>query len=143
MTSDLFLRHAEGDRFFYNKNKGGIDMDWTALVSENDWLNIWERSKQGKNALIFKHSTRCSISAAAEEEMVKFTTDVIANGLPLEIAQVLVVEHRPVSLQIADDLGIGHQSPQVILLQGGQVVWNASHWSITSQKLSEIARSKM
>ncbi len=115
-------------------------MNWTALVTMDQWHGLRARASAGQSVLIFKHSTRCSISAAAEEEMIKITTDVLANGLSLEIAQVLVVEHRPVSLQIADDLAVVHKSPQLILLKQGNAVWDTSHWAITRETVLKQLR---
>jgi hypothetical protein len=37
-------------------------------------------------------------------------------------------------------LGVAHESPQVIVLRNGQVVWNASHFSITAQAVTAAVR---
>ncbi|GAA3329000.1 bacillithiol system redox-active protein YtxJ [Ectobacillus funiculus] len=52
-------------------------------------------------------------------------------------AIVLVIEDRPVSNQIAEQFGIKHESPQIFLLEDGQVRWNTSHWKITKEALKE------
>jgi bacillithiol system protein YtxJ len=44
--------------------------------------------------------------------------------------------HRPVSQQIAVRSGVEHESPQIIVLQRGAVVWNASHDDITAEALA-------
>jgi bacillithiol system protein YtxJ len=51
---------------------------------------------------------------------------------------VKVIESRPVSNQIAEDLGVKHESPQVILLKGGASYWNASHWAITEEHIHAV-----
>jgi bacillithiol system protein YtxJ len=41
-----------------------------------------------------------------------------------------VIAHRPVSNTIEQRFGIRHESPQAILLQGGEVVWARSHYQV-------------
>ena len=82
--------------------------------------------------LLFKHSTTCPISAKAHEEFQAFVKDTNTSA-----AIVLVIEDRPVSNQIAEHFGIKHESPQIFLLEDGQVHWNTSHWKITRETLKE------
>jgi bacillithiol system protein YtxJ len=96
-----------------------------------DWRTLLARS-QDKPVFLFKHSTRCPISASRWKEFQSF-----AQGRDdAEFWVVLVIQDRPVSLQIAHDSGIAHQSPQAILFDNGQAVWHNSHWSITSQEMA-------
>lgn len=95
--------------------------DWQALAAAPDPV------------LLFKHSTTCPISAAAHQHFHAF-----AGGLPagrVRLAEVRVIEERPISLQIAADTHVMHQSPQAILLQQGRVLWHASHHEINMQTL--------
>ncbi len=82
--------------------------------------------------LLFKHSTTCPISAKANEEVQAFLKDNDASA-----AIVLVIEDRPVSNQIAEEFGIKHESPQLFLLEDGQVKWHTSHWKITQESIKE------
>ncbi|WP_413379288.1 bacillithiol system redox-active protein YtxJ [Alkalihalobacillus sp. 1P02AB] len=88
--------------------------------------------KQSGKQLLFKHSTTCPISAKAHEEFLAFVKETDASA-----AVVHVIEDRPVSNQIAEDFGIKHESPQVFLLNDGEVTWNTSHWKITKKALQE------
>jgi bacillithiol system protein YtxJ len=88
--------------------------------------------QQSGKHLLFKHSTTCPISAQAHEEFQAFVKDTNTSA-----AIVLVIEDRPVSNQIAEQFGIKHESPQVFLLEDGQVRWNTSHWKITREALKE------
>ncbi|QSO49689.1 bacillithiol system redox-active protein YtxJ [Alicyclobacillus mengziensis] len=54
-----------------------------------------------------------------------------------DYVMVKVIESRSVSNAIANDLRVRHQSPQVLLLQGGKVLWTASHWDITEKSLEK------
>jgi bacillithiol system protein YtxJ len=81
--------------------------------------------------VVFKHSLTCPISAAAYEQMSKF------DG---EVALVEVQRARELSTEIENRLGVAHESPQVIVLRNGEVVWNASHFEITADAVAEAVR---
>ena len=85
----------------------------------------------GDTALIFKHSTRCPISARAHGQVSAF----VADHPDVPVRMVLVVESRPVSLALADRLGVEHASPQIILVRDGRAVWDTSHSGITAEAL--------
>ncbi|MDQ0194077.1 bacillithiol system redox-active protein YtxJ [Paenibacillus wynnii] len=86
--------------------------------------------------LLFKHSTTCPISAKAHDEFQAFLKDADTSA-----AIVHVIEDRPLSLQIADDFGIKHESPQIFLLEDGEVRWNTSHWKITQSAIKEAVNA--
>ena len=90
--------------------------------------------------LLFKHSTRCPISAGAWREFYAFRE--AHPGLPIRHVRVLVVEHRPVSEWLAQRLGITHASPQLMLIVGGRVVWHASHFDITRSAIEEALEAQ-
>src|SRR6266404_4851380 len=106
------------------------------LQQEQDLEQLLERSTT-EPILIFKHSTQCSISAQAYEEFTDFAEAVRS----LSCGVVLVIENRELSNEIAGRFGVRHQSPQALLIKDRQVVWNASHWSITSDSLNDALRS--
>lgn len=104
------------------------------LMTLDQWEEAYAAS-HSKPLLIFKHSTRCSTSAGAFEELSNWVED--AGQSPLECVLVLVVENRPVSDAISERLELKHESPQAILLEKGKAVWHASHWRITYSTLDE------
>lgn len=81
---------------------------------------------------IFKHSSTCPVSTAAHDEVLAY---LAANPMPA--GMVVVQEVRPLSNWLATRLGFVHQSPQLFLVRAGKVVWQASHWGITQQKMAE------
>jgi bacillithiol system protein YtxJ len=118
-----------------------------ANIQQLTTVEQWENALKGtseKPLLVLKHSTSCSISAGAHEEFTNFIND--AKASPVDFAIVHVIEERPVSNAIAEQLGIKHASPQAILVKDGQPVWDTSHWNITyaflSEKLGNTATSK-
>jgi bacillithiol system protein YtxJ len=86
----------------------------------------------GEPVVIFKHSLTCPISAAAYEQMSRYAGAV---GL-IEIQRA-----RGLSSEIERRLGVAHESPQVIVVQNGQVVWNASHFKVTADAVAEAVKS--
>lgn len=82
---------------------------------------------------LLKHSSACGISAGARETFREFARE-FTNA---DFWKVLVIEDRPLSLKIAEETGVPHKSPQVILFYEGQPVWHTSHWAIRNKKLKK------
>lgn len=107
------------------------------LNSVEEWNNVFERT--GEIPLVlFKHSTRCPVSAEAYEQFLAHVNKEPVPGF--DYALVLVVESRPVSNEVAETLSVKHESPQVILIKNKQAVWHTSHWRITVSSLKENLR---
>ena len=88
-------------------------------------------------AVLYKHSTRCPVSAYAFEDVRNF-----AESHPNWKVYVLrVIEQRALSDEVTARLTVAHQSPQVFILKDGDCVWNASHSDITEHALSQQAHS--
>ncbi len=81
--------------------------------------------------LLFKHSTRCPISAAAHEEWVEWQR--VHPDAPT--AWIDVIEQREVVRNFAAQCRVRHESPQALWFVAGQVVWHASHGDITVESL--------
>jgi bacillithiol system protein YtxJ len=110
--------------------------EFKELVTIQDFENIFQESSHRK-VLIFKHSTSCPISAHAWQEvqnLIRQSSDEV------QVAMVKVIESRPISNQIALDLKIKHESPQILLLSKKNVIWHCSHMAIT-QSAIELALS--
>ena len=86
-------------------------------------------------AWLLKHSNSCSISHAAHAEVEAYQ----ARHPEQPIGVVVVQTHRPVSNWVSTKFGFTHQSPQLFLLKGGKVAWQASHWSITAEAMEKAA----
>lgn len=88
---------------------------------------------------IFKHSTRCPISTAAHKEVTAFVAGSGDGAPPVYINYV--VESRAQSNELATTLGIRHESPQLLLVSNGAVVWHTSHGGITEGAMSRACAS--
>jgi bacillithiol system protein YtxJ len=100
------------------------------ITDTKSYEDLVTRSKE-RSVVIFKHSLTCPISAAAYDQMDRF------DG---EVELIEVQRARELSREIENRLGVAHESPQVIVLRNGQVVWNASHFSITAQAVTAAVR---
>jgi bacillithiol system protein YtxJ len=87
---------------------------------------------QSGKRLLFKHSTICPISSAAYDEFQAFLREQ-----PVPAAVILVREDRPVSNAVEERYRIKHESPQIFLLEDGDVKWHTSHWKITKEAIAE------
>lgn len=85
--------------------------------------------------LVFKHSTQCPRSARAYQEWQQFLASPASAGVMS--ALVRVIEERPVSLALAERVGVTHQSPQALLIRDGRALWHASHEAITAAALAQ------
>ena len=117
------------------KGNGG-----TASTSKVPWKNLTEEAQiqkivelsHEKPQLIFKHSTRCSISIMAKSRM-----DSEWNLENVEPWYLDLLSYRNVSNAVASQLGVNHESPQAILLKDGVVVFDCSHNAISIRRLAE------
>ncbi|HEY3136102.1 MAG TPA: bacillithiol system redox-active protein YtxJ [Blastocatellia bacterium] len=88
--------------------------------------------------LLFKHSLTCPISARAFRELQSYLEDADSR---ISYKLITVQTARDVSDEASSKLGIAHESPQAILVRGGQQVWNASHSEITASELDRAIRN--
>ncbi len=88
-----------------------------------------------QTVVVFKHSTRCSISSMAQRRLADLNTEHAAQAA---FYYLDLIAHRDVSNQIADRLNEIHQSPQILVLKNGECVYEASHMEISSRELQEL-----
>ena len=105
------------------------------LTSVNEWHDVLEKSKE-EPVLVLKHSTTCPISAAAYQEYDASAVDVPKYFLKIQ-------DNRPVSDEIANDLGIRHESPQLFLVKDGKATWQATHHAINQSKIGEAVKENV
>lgn len=105
---------------------------WKKIESEEDLATAIERSYTVKIA-IFKHSTSCFISKTVLRNFEKELEDT---DQKVELYFLDLLAHRAISGKIADDLGIRHESPQLIVIENGKAIKNASHQDISISQLA-------
>lgn len=125
-----FLSSLFGDS---DQNKSSeTKINWIPLTSLEQ-LDEIETASKDKQILIFKHSTRCSISRMALKQFEKeFDLDNKVNAYFLDL-----IAYRDVSNEIASRYNVVHQSPQLLLIKDGKSIYNASHSDIDAEALKE------
>lgn len=108
-----------------------MENHFVRITEMSSFEEMAERSKE-RPLVLFKHSLTCPISAAAYSQM---------SGFAGEVALIEVQRARELSKAIGDRLGVPHESPQVIVLLNGRVVWNASHFEITADAVTGAVRA--
>ena len=115
-------------------------MLWHKLTDISQLQDIIELTKQQSTnrltVLIFKHSTRCSISSMA---LNRLETKWIDNEkIPAYYLDLL--NHRDISNEIANLFSIEHASPQALLIQNGRCIYHASHTDISAADILDVVK---
>ena len=100
-------------------------MNWIQLQS-TDQLN--EIKNLPGYSIIFKHSTRCSISMMAKRRF-ELDWDSLPEELPLYFLDL--IQYREISNQIAQLFHVHHESPQLLLIKDGECILDQSHGGIS------------
>lgn len=119
-------------------SSGSTDTDiWNTITEPTQFDEILEKSHQ-QPQLIYKHSHRCSVCFVAKGNLEKASGN-IQNHADMHFLNV--VHNRELSDHVATELDVRHESPQVILVDDGEVIWHASHGSIDGDKIMEVLES--
>lgn len=120
--------------FCSNEEKQSVSKAGWRPLSDFGQLNEIINLSTEKPVIIFKHSTRCSISRMVMKQFEN-EFDLQDKVIPYFLD---LLEYRNVSNEIASRFGVMHQSPQIILVKDGKAVYNASHESIDISKLAQF-----
>ena len=83
----------------------------------------------GAPGILFKHSDSCGISSRAYNEMSR---------VPYRIGLVVVQQARPVSDEIEKRWRVSHETPQVLIVRDGAVLWKASHFEVKAADVEAV-----
>ena len=111
-------------------------MKWIPLETLEQLQNI---KSSAESTIIFKHSTRCSISMMAKR---KFESDweVIPENIDLYFLDL--IKYREISNAIADMFNVYHQSPQLLLIKDGECIYETSHGEISAEEMAEQIKAE-
>src|SRR4051794_30157535 len=108
---------------------------WINLTTEEQLQEIKERSNE-RPQLIFKHSTRCSISSVAKNRLDRSSRP---DGIDFYFLDL--IKHRNISNQVSREFNVYHESPQVLIIKNGQSIYDESHSAIDMQEITSYAFS--
>jgi bacillithiol system protein YtxJ len=103
-------------------------INWTLLETAEQ---IDEIKKQPGYSIIFKHSTRCSISLMAKKRV-----EMDGDDIPSDISMYFLdlIKYRDISSKIATDFQVYHESPQLLLIKNGECILDQSHGQISIEE---------
>ncbi|UPQ78503.1 bacillithiol system redox-active protein YtxJ [Flavobacterium azooxidireducens] len=125
-----FFTNLFGNSEEENSSKAG----WRMLTDLGQLNELIELSYQ-QPVLIFKHSTRCSISRFA---LKNFENEYAFSEEDLQPYFLDLLEYRTLSNEIANRFDVMHQSPQILLIKKGKCVYDESHDGIDVGSLKRI-----
>jgi bacillithiol system protein YtxJ len=110
-------------------------MHWIHLTDEEQLKQIISKS-QIRPQVIFKHSTRCSISSVALQRLQK-----VSQPLDIDFYFLDLLSYRSLSNKVAQVFEVAHESPQVLLIKDGHCVYEESHMGISMNDIVEHAQA--
>lgn len=111
-----------------------IEVPWHVL-GEMDQLDTIIEESNSKPIAIFKHSTRCGISRGV---LKIFERNYSLKDEQIKLYFLDLLAHRDISNEIAARFKVHHESPQIIVLKEGKVVYHDSHHSIEASSLEKF-----
>ena len=107
--------------------------NWEAFNSISQLEEILSLSHEVP-CIIFKHSTRCGISLHVKSDVEE---DWNLTDEQVKMYYLDLLSFREVSNFVASSLNVTHQSPQIIILKGGKVIYYVSHRAINNADIEK------
>jgi bacillithiol system protein YtxJ len=111
-------------------------MSWKKLDNISQLSKIREESKE-KPVLIFKHSTRCSISSMAWNRIERSWNAEDSEKISPYFLDL--ISYREISDAIAHEFNVAHASPQVIVIKNGEAIYDNSHMGINYKEIMDFS----
>lgn len=99
-------------------------MNWIPLTEQSQLDQIATHSTN-RVQLIFKHSTRCSISVMAKNRLDRSPGNDLLDCYYLDLLQ-----YRSISNAVSERFMVHHESPQVIVIRNNECIYDESHNAI-------------
>tara|TARA_B100001287_G_scaffold276683_1_gene288696 strand:+ start:7676 stop:8014 length:339 start_codon:yes stop_codon:yes gene_type:complete len=107
-------------------------MPWNQLLSKDSVDDFFSGNIPH---IVFKHSPRCGISSMV---LRRFETSNLFKNSMIHCWLLHVIENRIMSNALATKFNVRHESPQVLVLFKGELVYHAAHSVIDADQI-EIA----
>lgn len=95
------------------------------LIENTEDLDAMLQASQENPVVLLKHSNSCPISSAGHNQFMQLQEEE-----NVAMYMVVVQTARATSMEIAERLGVTHQSPQVIIIDKGEAKTDMSHYNI-------------
>lgn len=106
---------------------------WVGLTEAMQIAEIKEKSHV-RPQVIFKHSTTCGISRMV---LNMFTQNYSLKEEEMDLYFLDLHRNRAVSNQVSEEFQVRHESPQLLIVKGGKVIFHNSHGAIADITLED------
>lgn len=104
---------------------------WIPLTSIEQIEDI-KTASHTISQILFKHSTRCSISSMVKDRLERSQT--IDN---ITFYYLDLIAYRDISNKIAEVFNIPHESPQILVIKNEECIYDESHMAIEMNEIKE------
>ncbi|CAN5372076.1 bacillithiol system redox-active protein YtxJ [soil metagenome] len=104
-------------------------------ITNPEMLDEISQGSHDRPAVILKHSTSCGISRMV---LRQFEMDYNIEMEKADLYFLDLLRYREISNKIASKFNVPHESPQLIIIRDGRVVYDASHSAISADSLKEF-----
>ncbi|GLU44528.1 bacillithiol system redox-active protein YtxJ [Allomuricauda sp. NBRC 101325] len=108
------------------------ELPWIPLESLEQLEEIKEKSNE-RTQVVYKHSVTCGISSMVLN-MFKGSYEM---DTECDLYFLRIQDHRDISSAIAVTFDVIHESPQLLIVKDGGVVFHTSHGAISSVDLKD------
>ena len=123
------------DRVFGKRDQTAeqkAQLPWIPLESLAQ-LETINKLSQERPQVILKHSSTCGISRV----VLKMFKDSYDINWDCDFYFLTIQSHRDISNSIAEQFGIRHESPQLLVIKNGEVTFHTSHGGIADTNLGD------
>lgn len=115
--------------FGVHSNKEHFEWDEITSTEEVDEIHL---ASNAKIQVIYKHSRSCGVCYISRNSLEKMEDDIRES---IDLYMVDVIRDRPISKYISEKYGIRHESPQMLIIKEGEVIWHGSHYKVKLDNL--------
>ena len=115
------------------KEEKETNVNWIPLNSLEQIKTIKELSKS-ETILVFKHSTRCSISSMVIKRFENLFDSSMNN---IKVYYLDLLNFRAISDEVGYSFQAQHQSPQLLIIRNEVAVLNVSHYDIATVNIQK------
>lgn len=103
-------------------------MEYKILNDPNQLIQI-DQESGSKLQVLFKHSTRCSVSLYANKNLQREMSEIKSDVADIYYLDLL--NYRNISNEIAVRYNVVHESPQLLVIKNGKCIYFAAHDSVS------------
>lgn len=112
-------------------------IEWQHLKTSKELQSLIQKSHDTP-AVIFKHSKRCGASAIVKKRLEE---DWDLESGEIDIYFLDLIEHRDLSSEVAKTFGVRHESPQILVINNGQSLFDTSHGGVSVTAIKKVLES--